>query len=360
MSPEQVQGEKELDGRSDVYSLGATIFEMLTGQTPYNADTPGKLMLKHVLEPVPCISTADPTLPAGCDAIILRALAKSRDDRYASVDDLADDLTQLAATATATAPTMIDTPPPTPARRLKLSALSPLTLPHHPAPSTPSPLLSVQFPTGAPGASRRAGGPIAALVVGAILIGIIALGGPFAVSQLVALYRPTTNVSRLLPPRLLRGYPPHPLHSTHPTNFYSPYPHHTRSALKSPKKMNGHSLRACRRNDGSSDSDSKRAMKTTAHRLPRRFWIDQTEVTNKMYAVCGSRSMPKPWWRRLHYQLGLSHGTMLRHIVNGLADVCPRNWWEKAARVQMGVLPSTSGHLRTSQHSRMWRTRQQV
>ena len=106
--------------------------------------------------------------------------------------------------------------------------------------------------------------------------------------------------------------------------------------------MNGHSLRACRRNDGSSDSDSKRAMKTTAHRLPRRFWIDQTEVTNKMYAVCGSRSMPKPWWRRLHYQLGLSHGTMLRHIVNGLADVCPRNWWEKAARVQMGVSPSNS------------------
>ena len=184
MSPEQVQGEKELDSRSDVYSLGVVIFEMLTGQTPYNADTPGKLMLKHVLEPVPCISTADPTLPAGCDAIILRALAKSRDDRYASVDDLADDLTQLAATATATAPTMIDTPPPTPARRLKLSALSPLTLPHHPAPSTPSPLLSVQFPTGALSASRRAGGPIAALVVGAILIGIIALGGPFAVSPL--------------------------------------------------------------------------------------------------------------------------------------------------------------------------------
>ncbi len=110
MSPEQVQGEKELDGRSDVYSLGVVIFEMLTGQTPYNADTPGKLMLKHVLEPAPRISTADPTLPAGCDAILLRALAKSHDDRYATAGDLADDLTQLAAAAVATAPTMIDPP----------------------------------------------------------------------------------------------------------------------------------------------------------------------------------------------------------------------------------------------------------
>ncbi|MBI4315451.1 MAG: serine/threonine protein kinase, partial [Chloroflexi bacterium] len=174
MSPEQVRGEKELDGRSDVYSLGVVIFEMLTGQTPYNADTPGKLMLKHVLDSVPRISAADPTLPAGCDAIILRALAKSRDDRYANAGDLADDLTQLVAAATATAPTMIDAPPP----QIDRPFVTPQPLPHTHTP-TPS-ALTTPPPAGRGGRGVRT---IAALVVGAILIGIIALGGAFAVSQ---------------------------------------------------------------------------------------------------------------------------------------------------------------------------------
>jgi serine/threonine protein kinase len=53
MSPEQVRGDKELDGRSDQYSLGIIAFEMLTEQKSYEADTSARLMMKHVLEPVP-------------------------------------------------------------------------------------------------------------------------------------------------------------------------------------------------------------------------------------------------------------------------------------------------------------------
>jgi eukaryotic-like serine/threonine-protein kinase len=53
MSPEQVYGDKELDGRSDIYALGIILFQMLTGHLPYEADTPAKMMMKHILDPRP-------------------------------------------------------------------------------------------------------------------------------------------------------------------------------------------------------------------------------------------------------------------------------------------------------------------
>ena len=65
MSPEQVQGEKTIDGRSDIYALGVLVFQMLSGQAPYQADTPAKVMLMHLLEPVPHILSAKADLPAG-------------------------------------------------------------------------------------------------------------------------------------------------------------------------------------------------------------------------------------------------------------------------------------------------------
>jgi len=92
MSPEQVQGEKSIDGRSDIYSLGVLIFQMLAGQSPYHAETPTKLMMMHVLEPVPSLSNIVPALPAFCDQIVSKALAKNPDDRYSTADELASNL----------------------------------------------------------------------------------------------------------------------------------------------------------------------------------------------------------------------------------------------------------------------------
>ncbi|HJW89104.1 MAG TPA: protein kinase [Anaerolineales bacterium] len=96
MSPEQIQAAKTIDGRSDVYAVGVLIFQMLTGQLPYKADTPAQVMIKHILEPVPNILEAKASLPAGCYAIIQRAMAKNPADRYPSILELASALDSVA------------------------------------------------------------------------------------------------------------------------------------------------------------------------------------------------------------------------------------------------------------------------
>lgn len=82
MSPEQVRGDVPLDGRSDIYALGVILFEMLSGQQPFHAETPTQQMLMHLTQPVPDIAAIAPSLPAGTQAIIEKALAKDRNDRY--------------------------------------------------------------------------------------------------------------------------------------------------------------------------------------------------------------------------------------------------------------------------------------
>lgn len=92
MSPEQIQGEKDIDGRSDVYALGVLIFQMLTGQAPYKSDTPTKLMMMHILEPVPNITEVKPDLPERVETVLTKAMAKEREDRFAMATELADSL----------------------------------------------------------------------------------------------------------------------------------------------------------------------------------------------------------------------------------------------------------------------------
>lgn len=89
MSPEQVQGDKELDGRSDIYSLGIILYQMLTGQLPYQSDTPAKTMMMHILDPVPRALQVKPNLPPGCEEIISIALAKKPEERYSIASEMA-------------------------------------------------------------------------------------------------------------------------------------------------------------------------------------------------------------------------------------------------------------------------------
>ena len=96
MSPEQAHGDSELDGRSDVYALGILLFEMLTGQLPYHADTPVRLMMKHVLDPVPNICEVNPLLPKKLEGVMKRALAKKPQARYPDAESLIEDLDALS------------------------------------------------------------------------------------------------------------------------------------------------------------------------------------------------------------------------------------------------------------------------
>jgi hypothetical protein len=92
MSPEQIQGEKNIDGRSDIYALGVLIYQMLCGQAPYVSDTPARVMMMHVLEPVPDIQKVRADLPPGVEAVVAKAMAKDPKDRYSTAGELAADL----------------------------------------------------------------------------------------------------------------------------------------------------------------------------------------------------------------------------------------------------------------------------
>jgi serine/threonine-protein kinase len=106
-SPEQAQG-LGVDGRSDVYSLGVVIYEMVTGRAPFVADTPVAIAYKHVSEaPVPP-RELEPRLSPALEAIIMRALAKNPADRYATAEDLHADLQRFMQGATVLAPVIAD------------------------------------------------------------------------------------------------------------------------------------------------------------------------------------------------------------------------------------------------------------
>ncbi len=95
MSPEQIRS-KEVDGRSDIYSLGVVYFEMITGKKPYVANTPIELSLKHLNDPIPKARQIVRDLPPEIEHIFLKAMAKKLEERYQSMAAFADDLEKIA------------------------------------------------------------------------------------------------------------------------------------------------------------------------------------------------------------------------------------------------------------------------
>jgi serine/threonine-protein kinase len=94
MSPEQGMGLDNIDSRADVYSLGVMVFQMVTGEMPFSAETPMGVVMQHINAPVPSVRRLNASLPEALDDALIKAMAKKPEDRFATASDFADEITR--------------------------------------------------------------------------------------------------------------------------------------------------------------------------------------------------------------------------------------------------------------------------
>ncbi|MFT3770829.1 MAG: protein kinase [Minicystis sp.] len=198
MSPEQMRSAGDVDGRTDVWSLGVTLYELLTGHTPFHADTVGNVLAAVLARPPVPPRQYRPDLSADLEALILRCLEKEPDKRFATVMDLSAALAPFAAPAMpsafaparpsfasvpAAASAFAPAPPPSAPARTLLSAHggpapAPSIQPAPPSSAQPAPAPPAQPAPAPPAPAPRGFSPMAGVAIGlaALIVVIIAFG----------------------------------------------------------------------------------------------------------------------------------------------------------------------------------------
>jgi len=193
MSYEQACGMRsdELDARSDVYSLGVVVYEMLTGRVPFDSDTPIGYLRKHMMDQPPAFRSVKPELAAmpQLEPVVMKALEKSREARYGSVVAFGRAFAEAAQV-----PRSVDTGTPPPpinvarpsgvqsGKRVAIAVPPPAAIPAPPKPQPPPPAVPVPVPMATSRGTRKSG---IALWVGVPLVAfVLGLGGWYVSSAM--------------------------------------------------------------------------------------------------------------------------------------------------------------------------------